>query len=599
MVRNTVLWLVVFGILTYSWKDWYRGLCAVIAMIGVIEHPDVPKQMLGIPGLNPFNLMLGNVVVAWACQRKREGLQFDVPPKVAILLALFAGIVVLGFVRMVKGDVALMMRYYDASFANLVTDYLINSFKFAIPALLLYDGCRTEERFRLAVIAIVAVYVLFALQVAKWMPPTLALDADALERRSLRVLARGMGYHRVNMSAMLSGASWAILALRVLMPRGIRWPLVFMALFVVYAQLMTGGRAGYAACLAVGIAMSFLKWRRYLLALPAALGIVMLVAPGVMGRATEGFTAESHDTSQRVAQAQASGELRRDAENSSVDSYTVTAGRSVAWPFIIDRISQQPWVGYGRQAMLQTGLATYIFENYGEIFPHPHNAYLEQLFDNGILGAAPILSLYFLLLFYSVRMFVFEKSPTCVAIGGMSTAFILSLCVSALGSQSFYPEEGWMCAWCTMFLMLRVRVERQRLAGMAAPVPDEQPVAAVRPGLPMLQPAFATSRFSMPAAVAKPAAMAPRITWQPRSAATAKDTTPSRPSATAPQRNGIGNGSVSGKGNGTGAAPAAPVKAGTPGPLFRRGMPFMPQQGIGTLGIFGSDVTDRLVWERA
>src|SRR4030095_15846584 len=109
-------------------------------------------------------------------------------------------------------DIGFVMLYYDASFANVVSDYLINPFKFAIPALLLYDGCRTEERFRLALIAVLSVYVVLGLQVAKWMPPTLALDADALERRGLRVLASGIGYHRVNLSAMLSGASWAILS---------------------------------------------------------------------------------------------------------------------------------------------------------------------------------------------------------------------------------------------------------------------------------------------------------------------------------------------------------------------------------------------------
>lgn len=586
MIRITLLWLVVTGILVYSWKDWYVGLCAVIAMIGVIEHPDVPKQMLGIPGLNPFNLMLANVVVAWAAQRKKEGLQFDMPPKVAILLGMFGVVVAISFIRMTRGDISIPMRYYDASFANMVTDYLINSFKFAIPALLLYDGCRTEERFRLAVIAIVLVYVLFALQVAKWMPPTLALDADALERRSLRVLARGMGYHRVNMSAMLSGASWAILAIRVLVPQGIRWPFVLMAGFVVYAQLMTGGRAGYAACVAVGITMALLKWRRYLLLLPAGLALVMFLAPGVIGRATEGFTEESRDQNQRVEQARARGELRRDDENSTVDSYTVTAGRSIAWPFIIQKIATEPLVGFGRQAMLQTGLATFIYDTYGEVFPHPHNAYLEQFLDNGIIGSAPIFGFYFLMLWYSMRMFVAEKSATCVAIGGMSTAFSVSLFVSAMGSQSFYPEEGWMCMWCAMFLMLRVRVERQKLLKKGVPDPAESVADPVRSRVPMLRPAFAaSSRFSLPVPGARPA-LVPQVTWQPRHART---TTVRPPAATtAPQR----------KGNGVTVPPATTTKPATPA-RFRPAMPFMPKQGIKTLGIFGTSVTDPLVWERA
>jgi len=586
MIRVSLLWLVVSCIVAYSWRNWYVGLCAVIAMVGIIEHPDVPKQIFGIPGLNPFNLMLGNVIAAWACQRGREGLRFDMPRHIVILLLMFAGVVVISFIRLSR-DPEIPMLYYRASYANIVTDYLINSFKFAIPALLLYDGCRTEERFRLAVISIMAVYVLFALQVAKWMPPTLALDADALERRSLRVLARGMGFHRVNMSAMLSGASWALLTLRVLLPRGIRWPLVFGALFIVYAQLMTGGRAGYAACLAVGLALSLLKWRRYLLGIPVALALVMWLAPGVIGRAFEGFTEESRDTNQVIERARERGELQRTAFDNTVDSYTVTAGRSIAWPIIVDKIMEQPLIGYGRQAMLHTGLATYIYETYAEVFPHPHNAYLEQLLDNGIIGAAPIFTFYILLLWYSMRMFVSETSPTCVAIGGMSTAFLVALFVSAIGSQSFYPEEGWMCAWCVMFLMLRVRVERQRLlASAGAPAAATAASEPVRAPLPALRPAFAGARFSM---AARPAPVLPQITWQPRKSGAQAPVPGVQPAAAARQQNG-------GQAGGSTKASAAPAK---PAARFGTVMPFLPKQSIETLGIFGTKVFDRLVWERA
>jgi hypothetical protein len=32
-----------------------------------------------------------------------------------------------------------------------------------------------------------------------------------------------------------------------------------------------------------------------------------------------------------------------------------------------------------------------------------------------------------------------------------------------MGSQSFYPREGWVSMWCLIFLMLRVWVQRQRV----------------------------------------------------------------------------------------------------------------------------------------
>ncbi len=573
MIRLTVLWLSVAGVFVYTWKDWYRGLCGLVVLLAIMEHPDVPKQMLGIPGLNPFNLLLANVIAAWASQRSREGLRWDLPRPVSLLLLLFAGIVVVGFIRMTRADLAFVMLYYDASFANIVSDYLINSIKWVIPALLLYDGCRTEERFRLALISVLAVYVILGLQVAKWMPPTLALDGAALERRGLRVLPSGMGFHRVNLSAMLSGASWAILAARVLLPRGFRWPALLTALFVVYAQVMTGGRAGYAAWVCVGLALSVLKWRRYLLLVPAALAVVFLAAPGIVGRATEGFTEESRDTSVRLDRMRDSGELRR--EEGSVDSYTVTAGRSIAWPVVISRIVDGPWIGYGRQAMLSSGTGVYIFETYGEAFPHPHNAYLEILFDNGLVGGLPVLGFYALMLFYSIQMFLKGGSETCVAIGGVSTALILSLLVSAMGSQSFYPDEGWVGMWCVMFLMLRVRVERQRLARGDAAVPVEpKPSTLLRPAYAGLRPMVPVTSFRVQSV--KPVApTAPRVSWQPRAARKEKPHGAEAPTSTPTQT-------------------VAPQK-----PRFQPDVPFRLKEGISTIGIFGSEVTDPLVWERA
>ena len=539
MIRLTFLWLLVFGILGYSWKDWYRGLCGLILLMAVIEHPDMPKSILGIPGLNPWNLLMFNVVCAWSVQRGREGLNFDLPRKVAVLLILYLVVILLGFVRII-GDTEIIESYYKGGTAYFITEYLVNTIKWVIPGLLLYDGCRSEERFRLALFSILAVYVLLAVQVAKWVPPQFALDPDALERRSLRVLVSGMGYHRVNLSAMLSGASWAVLCARVMVPLKYRMAVLLTMIFVVYAQMMTGGRAGYGAWMAVGLALSVIKWRRFLLLIPAAAMLATILLPGVVGRAMEGFTEESRDTNTRLQQEREERGVQQNP-NSEVDAYTVTAGRSVAWPLIIEGIKERPWFGLGRQAMLRSGIATYLYDNYGEVFPHPHNAYLELLLDNGIVGFVIIIPFYVLMLWYSVRMFLDRKSMTCAAIGGASFSLILSLMVSGMGSQTFYPREGWMGMWCVMMLMLRVRTERQRRAASAAEAPVEEAAAAaakapgavwgpaaprpaVRPGAPspalprpgMALPGLAVPAMAHMAASAMAAAPRPGAAVPPR-----------------------------------------------------------------------------------
>ena len=601
-MRLIFLWIVILGILGYSWKDWYLGTCGLVLMMAVQQHPDMPRGILGIPGLNPWNLLLANAFFAWLSQRKQEGLKWDLPKHITIMLIVYFALVILGFLR-ILGDTYMLRLYYREDMTYFVNEYLVNTVKWVIPALMLYDGCRTEERFRLALLSTLAVFVLLSLQVAKWMPPTYALNADALERRSLKVLVNGIGYHRVNLSAMLSGASWAILCTTVIAPRGKRWLVLLTALFVVYAQMMTGGRAGYGAWVAVGIVMCVLRWRRYLLLIPAAGLLATMLLPGVVGRAMQGFTAESHDTNTRLEQQQ--DKTIGGGSSSSVDSYTVTAGRSLAWPLVIEKIREKPLLGWGRQAMLRSGISMFLYQSLGEVFPHPHNAYLELFLDNGAIGFVLVISFYAVMLFYSIRLFLDRESPTCSAAGGVSTALMLSLLVSSMGSQTFYPREGWVGMWVAMFLALRVRIERRRLASEkaveAAPVAAPEPRRFARVG------AAARARTDVaagsPAAIGRPrpaAAGARRglpLTVRRGAAATATPAAPTRrrfsprPGSTAQTAPVVKF-----------RSPAQPEAAATPataqGVRPRRSGSHRRPVGIAHSGFFGSTLRDSLVWEQ-
>ena len=77
MIRLSVLWLAVIFIGGYAWKDWYKGLCGIVILIGILEYPDVPKSIFGVTGLNFFNMLLVNVFFAWQAQRQREKLTWD------------------------------------------------------------------------------------------------------------------------------------------------------------------------------------------------------------------------------------------------------------------------------------------------------------------------------------------------------------------------------------------------------------------------------------------------------------------------------------------------------------------------------------------
>jgi hypothetical protein len=124
-----------------------------------------------------------------------------------------------------------------------------------------------------------------------------------------------------------------------------------------------------------------------------------------------------------------------------------------------------------------------------EDFGHPHNAYLEWLLDNGIVGFVPVMLFYILALFHAIRLFSDRRSILFMAAGGTAAAHIMALLGASMGSQSFYPIEGTVGMWCAIGIMLRVSVNRARaMAVLAADAPTargrsfamaaHQPIAA-------------------------------------------------------------------------------------------------------------------------
>ena len=459
MIRLALLFLYVVSLALYSVRDWYVALCGLIALMAVVEHPDMPKTLFGVQGLNPWNLLLLVVVAAWLASRRRERLVWDMPRAVNVLLLAYLGVVIVGFLRMMADR----ERLPDTT-GYLVSEYLVNTVKWVIPGLLLFDGCRSRRRFLLAVAAISSVYILLAIQVIRWMPAAAIVSGEELTTRSLKILQNEIGYHRVNLSVMLAGAAWAILATRGL-ARGfaIRTLIVAAALTVTYGQALTGGRAGYATWIGVGLVLGLVRWRRYLIVLPLVVASILALVPAARERMLQGFTPDTRDTSTAVA--------GRGRDPDAPDEYTITAGRTLIWPYVVDKIMEAPLLGYGREAMQRTGLASFLLEELGESFPHPHNAYLQWLLDNGLVGFLLTMPFYGMVLIQSFSLFRDFRSPVFMAAGGASLALVLALLFGAVGSQTFYPREGAVGMWAAIGLMLRATVERRwavRLARSAS-----------------------------------------------------------------------------------------------------------------------------------
>src|SRR5262245_31356994 len=121
MIRYSLLAVVLAGIMVYSWRDWYRALCLLIVLVAVLERPDMPHTMLGIQGLNPFNICLAGILIAWAFCRDRRLPMWDAPRWFTVAFSLFSGVMVIGSIRLLldpsslQGTVPGLARYTTSS----------------------------------------------------------------------------------------------------------------------------------------------------------------------------------------------------------------------------------------------------------------------------------------------------------------------------------------------------------------------------------------------------------------------------------------------------------------------------------------------------
>jgi O-antigen ligase len=443
MIRYTLLTGVVLGLLVYTWRDWYKGLCGVILLMAIYGRPDMPTRVFGVPGFNPFNLLLANVLLAWVAKRREERLRWDMPGHVMLLLLLYLSVVLIATFRMLADP-----RHLGMSTTNLSIEYVFNCLKWVIPGLLLFDGCRSRERFYWALFAVLGVYFLLALQCARQVSPTVSVSE--LERRSRKVLENMTGYNRVDLATMLAGAAWSIMAARELFRRSrYRLALLGAAGIVTYGLLLTAGRAGYAAFMLVGLVMCTLRWRKYLLVAPVALLVVVVAFPSVVGRVFEGINLEG---------------VAMPGGHDGIDEGAVLAGRAAIWAVVVPRIEENPIIGYGRQAHLRLRLNEIAREVKLESGAgHPHNAYLELLLDSGILGFLPVMAYFMVVLLTAVTLFRDSRSPISIAAGGAGLAMTLAWLGGSIGAQTLYPRESTVGMWCGMMLMFRVSVERSRV----------------------------------------------------------------------------------------------------------------------------------------
>lgn len=433
------LLLGIISILVLSamcWRGrWFVGCCGALVAMAILEHPDFPKSLFGIPGINLWNILMANVVVSWLRFRRYEGLSWDMPKFLQRALIVFCAVIFVSSFRALMHPEKLV----ENSPTAVIGAYFIDTFKWLLPLLILYDGVRSRERCRGALCAAMAFYVLLSLQVIRHMPlENLRGNSETLRARSSKILQQDVGYNRDNLSTMLAGASWAAIALAsAFADRRIKLALFGAGCINLLAQALTAGKAGYGAWLAVGIILGLVRWRKLIILLPVVCLLILSLCPGVRESLFRGFGGSSGQIVQQD------------------DLDQITSGRTVIWPAVINQIGQAPFFGYGRDGFHASGVADYIAIRLQDPFPHPHNAYLEWMLDNGIIGLILVIPLYGFVVLSSIKLFRQEDGLASAA-GGVALSLLCGELVGGIGAQTFYPRESTVVMWASVGIMVCV-----------------------------------------------------------------------------------------------------------------------------------------------
>jgi len=433
MIRITLLTLLVAYLSVYAWKDWFRGACWLVLLMAIFQHPDMPKAVGGVPGLNHWNFLFLNVIFSWMLNRKKEKLTWEMPSHLNFLMFLYSFFIIVSVIRYLNdpsGVIELVGTFggsYDLG-SSAVNEYLINCFKWVLPSIVIFDGCRTRKQYNFAVVMLALMFVLLAVQVIKAMKfGSLGMSGEGLQRRALKVISRNVGYHRVNMSMMMSGAFWLVFCLKEFVSKKTHFYIIIPSCIgILLATVMTGGRTGYATWAILGIIFCLFKWRKYLWFSPLVLILILVLAPSAVDRFTQGILPAS-DT-ELVSNT-------TDFTDDNVDIESVTSGRVIAWPLVWESIKEAPFFGYGREAMKNIGITRQIMIEHGtgETFPHPHNLYLQWIQDNGFIGGIPVFIFYLLMLKYSWSLYRDSSHRIYVVAGGMSLALTLAFLIAGIG----------------------------------------------------------------------------------------------------------------------------------------------------------------------
>ena len=417
-------------------RDFRIGVVLLIVLLPISRSDVFPHAMLGVTGLNPFNLLLVGTMASCLLRGAFDGGSRRFVPRPLLWLYIVPILVagVLGSRHLAEIPPVLFKGLVEFDgVTGYFRDLVVKPLLMVVFALVVGAAVsRSEKPEKFLVPTLVSMWVMVSLVVVFVLIQGVSLKemASSESREFLSVL----GMH-ANELGRLYATAYALLLFTWFESKspGFRLALMGSMGLVVVALILSFSRGAFLGFLLINVL--FLLWHRnaktlILFGLLAACALLLL-PDAVYDRVTTGFG------------------------NGSADPVAISAGRiEYIWLPLLPEIPRSPIYGHGLGSILWSepmrkgpGVAVLAVG-------HPHNAYLQALLDMGIVGLV-LLCAYFVHVWKGFRALSVDPalSPAMRGFYMGAAAGLACLLVSYATDSSLRPGPEQSFLWLAIGMM--------------------------------------------------------------------------------------------------------------------------------------------------
>jgi O-antigen ligase len=368
--------VIVGGI---AW-DYRFGVWALLALMPLSGTHLIPREMFGVTGLNPMNLVLLTTLLGYVVNHRKNFGVAGAPAMDRRLLAIYlatvicAGLNGMRFASSVPAEfIELQVADFDGPLSYLAV-VVIRPLFYVLYAWLVAAAARDSRKPELLMWPLMVGVLLLCAAIFLGIALS-GMSLEALSNPRARTTLSWIGLHNNDLAPMTAGAVAVCLYAQARQTLGLKLALWITAFIAGVATLLTFSRMGFLG-LAVVLGGYFfgvgrLGPRLAMGIVGAALAVVFLPRE-FLDRALTGIHTGI-------------------TANANEDALSAGRVTGIWLPAILD-FAKHPvnWVvGGGLESLLWSPVA--FNEESGDYFPHPHNGYLRALLDTGIIGLTLLL----------------------------------------------------------------------------------------------------------------------------------------------------------------------------------------------------------------